>query len=240
MNLGDTYRAPLEIKAMPDETTGRFEGYAAVFGGIDAIGDQIAPGAFSQTIAERKATGRPMPMHLNHGLPELGGIRGVGIWHTVSEDDKGLRVEGQIAGLNTDAGRYLYERVKSGAIGGLSIGFKVRRDGVTIHKQPGGPRRTIKSAALSEVSLVDDPCDNFARIDIVKSALAAGELPTLREFEETLREQFGFSRAQATQIAERGFKSLVTPRDEENGGQAAPEVKASLNELRALMARLSL
>jgi hypothetical protein len=130
--------------------------------------------------------------------------------------------------------------VKSGAIGGLSIGFRVQPQGAVYNQKPGGPRRTISSASLNEISLVDDPCDRYARVEVIKSALADGELPTLREFEEALREQLGFSRAQATRIAERGFKSLI-PRDEEKGGAAdQPEVTAAMTELRSCLARLNL
>ena len=77
---------------------------------------------------------------------------------------------------------------------------------------------------MPEISLVHAGSNPLARVDNFKSVLASGELPTLREFEDFLREK-GFSRSQAAQIAERGFKSL--PRDE-GGGDAKNEAAAAL------------
>lgn len=53
---------------------------------------------------------------------------------------------------------------------------------------------TLKKLDLVEVSIVTFPANPEARIDAVKTALAHGKLPTLREFEAVLREH-GFSKA---------------------------------------------
>lgn len=167
MNI--TLAAPLEIKSLGPAETGEFSGYGAIFHSVDQVGDRILPGAFTETLAEQKATGRKLPMHFNHGLPELGGVRGVGVWNVVEQDENGLRVEGKISGMNTDAGRLLYERVRDGAIGGLSIGFRVRGNGAVYGRSAGEPRRTIKAATLREISVVDDPCHPMARADNFKA-----------------------------------------------------------------------
>jgi hypothetical protein len=62
----DIYCAPLEVKFADGAPEGIFSGYGAVFGNIDAHGDVIQPGAFTDSIAERKAQGRAVPMHLMH------------------------------------------------------------------------------------------------------------------------------------------------------------------------------
>lgn len=168
--LDDEYFAtPLEIKATTD-AAGEFTGYGAVFGKVDQAGDLIMPGAFRETIAERK--GRPLPMHLNHGLIELGGRRGVGTWHAVAEDSTGVEVKGRLAGMQTETGRYLFEQVRSGAFGGLSIGFRVAPGGAMFGtKSAGSARRTLSKVHLSEVSLTDDPCNTLALVREVKSRL---------------------------------------------------------------------
>ncbi|CAO4174952.1 HK97 family phage prohead protease [Methylorubrum populi] len=107
----DIMVAPLELKFAGSPDAGEFEGYGAFFGNIDLHGDRILPGAFSASLAEGKAAGRSVPMHVNHGLLALGGQRGVGVWSEIGEDAKGLRVKGKISGMNTDAGRHLFERV---------------------------------------------------------------------------------------------------------------------------------
>lgn len=168
----DIIVTPLELKFAGSPDTGAFEGYGAVFGNTDLHGDRILPGAFAATLAERKAAGGAVPMHVNHGLPQLGGQRAVGVWTEIAEDGKGLRAKGRISGMNTDAGRNLYERVKDGAFPGLSIGYRVAAGGARYGTKAGEPRRTLKAVHLGEISLVDTPSNGLALIDAIKSALA--------------------------------------------------------------------
>ena len=115
--------APLEIKLAGDPARGEFEGYASVFGGLDSHGDRVAPGAFAQSLADRKSAGRSLPMYMQHG-PSLGSDpRPVGLWTNVAEDTHGLKVAGRLVGLDTDAGRYNLALIRDGAMRGLSIGY---------------------------------------------------------------------------------------------------------------------
>lgn len=164
--------APLETKFAEGAAAGLFSGYAAVFGNVDSHGDVIAPGAFQESLAEKKAQGRPIPMHVMHRIYGGDGLP-VGVWNSVAEDDKGLRVEGKVSGMMTDVGQLLFERVKDGALGGLSIGYKVRRGGVSYGKKPGEPKRTLKALDLGEISLVDDASNALTRVDEVKAFLRA-------------------------------------------------------------------
>lgn len=163
--------APLELKFAGSPDAGEFEGYGAFFGNTDLHGDRILPGAFAASLVETKAAGRAIPMHVNHGLPALGGQRAVGVWTETAEDAKGLRVKGRISGMNTDAGRNLFERVKDGAFPGLSIGYRVAPGGASYGGKAGEPRRTLKAIHLHEVSLVDTPSNGAALIDGFKTAL---------------------------------------------------------------------
>ncbi|MBB2164332.1 HK97 family phage prohead protease [Gluconacetobacter sp. 1b LMG 1731] len=162
---------PFEFKLAPGDAgvAGAVEGYGAVFGNTDSHGDVISPGAFAASLAERKAQGRALPMHVMHGVFGGDGVP-AGVWHDVSEDSKGLHVKGKISGVNTDAGRLLYERVKDGALGGLSIGYSVPEGGAAKASQPGA-RRQIKQANLFEVSLVDDPSNALSRVTELKGRM---------------------------------------------------------------------
>jgi HK97 family phage prohead protease len=171
--MHNVFSTALEVK-FSDGAAGSFSGYGAVFGNQDSHGDVIMPGAFADSLAERKSQGRgPIPMHVMHrgmfggdGLP-------VGVWTSVAEDERGLKVEGKISGMNTDAGRLIYERVKDGALGGLSIGYSLRRKGAVYGKEPGEPKRTLKALNLHEVSLVDDPSNPMSRVAEIKSGRKA-------------------------------------------------------------------
>lgn len=154
-----------EVKfAASSEDTKSFAGYGAVFGNTDSYGDVIAPGAFAKSL---KRDGTPL-MFLNHDPYSLP----IGKWTKLEEDDFGLKVEGEF--LDTTMGRDTYTASKSGAITGLSIGFRPQE--VKLGK-PGTdePLRLIKSVELLEISVVTFPANGKARIKDVKSMIEADE-----------------------------------------------------------------
>jgi HK97 family phage prohead protease len=188
------FYAPLELKfADADKPAGVFSGYGAVFGNVDSHGDVIRPGAFVESIAESKAAGRNVPMHVMHRGAFGGDGLPVGVWTNLTEDDRGLKVEGKISGMNTDGGRLLFERVKDGALGGLSIGYRVKPDGAILGKRTGEAKRTLTRLHLSEISLVDDPSNALSRVDEIKSAV-------MDEFKELMKVA-DVSRATAAVVA---------------------------------------
>lgn len=248
--MTDYQGAIFEIKSIGDPAAGTFSGYGAVFHSMDLVGDRIDPGAFRDSLAERKSMGRPLPMHWNHGIPQLGGERCIGVWTVLEEDGNGLRVEGKIAGLTTDRGRYYYERLREGAITGMSIGYTVAKNAATYPNKGGEARRIIHKAALAECSLVDDPAHPHARVLDVKrledisgeslgERLARGDIPTRREFESDLRERLGFTRSLATRYAGLWFKSLDARESGEGEAAAGPD-RAALLALHAQVAGFSL
>lgn len=162
-----------EAKFAAGPAEGVFSGYGAMFGNIDSHGDVIEPGAFADSLGERKASGRNVPMHLMHRVFGGDGLP-VGVWTAVEEDAKGLRVEGKISGMNTDRGRHLFELVKDGGLAGLSIGFKVRQGGAVYGTKAGQPKRTLRKLDLKEISLVDDPSNALTRVNEIKAVLAEG------------------------------------------------------------------
>lgn len=167
--MSDIFVAPFEVKTVGAPESGEFEGYGAIFGSVDSHGDVILPGAFRDGLAERVSAGRKIAMHLNHGLPHMGGRRGVGAWKHVEEDSKGLFVKGRIAGMGTETGRYLHEGIRDGAFTGLSIGYAVRPNGAEHVKGSDGARRHLKAVNVVEISIVDDPSNADALITGVKS-----------------------------------------------------------------------
>lgn len=212
------FGAPFEVKFASDEAKGQFEGYGAVFGNVDDVGDLIEPGAFSSTLAGRKAAGSMPDMFLMHG--KMMGVPHVpvGTWDEMHEDGSGLYVKGRIAGMDTEQGRYNYALVRDGALRGLSIGFKVMPGGSRRGSgRPGEPVRFLKALHVSEVSLVGNPANAKARFTAIKAETAnyADEIKTIRDFEEFLRDVGKYSHAAARLIASSGFKAKPEPRDED-------------------------
>jgi HK97 family phage prohead protease len=209
-----TYDLSLEMKQVGD--AGEFEGYAATFGNVDQGGDVIEAGAIIESVVKAKADRRAIPMLWQHDQREP-----IGIWKDIAEDAKGLYVRGQLLIEDDQVARRAYGHLKAKSIGGLSIGYRIMPGGAEMDQKRPGIQR-LKKIDLREISLVTMPMNIEARVTSVKTILAAGNLPTVREFEEHLRES-GFSKSLAAAIA----------------GKAAPllrgEPDATANEAKAFL-----
>ncbi len=131
----------------------RIAGYASVFDVADKGRDVVRRGAFA---------GAPpgLPLLWQHAADEP-----IGRVERLAEDAKGLRV---IAGLaDTRRGREALALVRSGALTGLSFGYRVKRGRAT---RTG---RELLAVELIEVSLVTFPMQPLARV------LGVGEVETI-------------------------------------------------------------
>ena len=173
----------IELKFDADK--GEFEGYASVFGGVDSYGDTIAPGAYKKTLKKRDRT---VKMRWNHFGPVIGK------WTEMREDEKGLFVRGQLTPGHSVAQDVLAS-LKHGAIDGLSIGFYPSK-----YKEDEEGKRTLQEIELVEISVVEEPADNAARITNVKADIEKAE--SLKQIEEILRDA-GFSSPAATLLVSR-------------------------------------
>jgi uncharacterized protein len=127
---------------------GYITGYGSVFGNIDSYGDVVAKGAFRKSIADvmNGVTAWPA-MLLQHGDETSEGRTPIGVWTSMEEDDRGLKMTGKLA-INTKRGKDAYELLKMRprpALDGLSIGF--RCTDYEMHKAGSPARRTIKAVA---------------------------------------------------------------------------------------------
>jgi HK97 family phage prohead protease len=202
----------LSIKAVSDD--GLFSGYGSVFGEVDTYNEVVAPGAFRASLAELQAKGRKVPVLWQHRSDQP-----LGTYETLSEDLKGLWVDGRLLVAAVAQAREAHALMKAGAVTGLSIGYYVRES--SYDEKTG--IRTLTRLDLLEVSLVTFPANDAARVDAIKMKLAHGGLPTLPEFESFLREA-GFSKSKAAVVANRGLKHLL---DRSESGSAANDQAVS-------------
>lgn len=216
----------LEVKAEGDGY--RLSGYGSVFGELDSYSEIVAKGAFRDTLKDIRQKGRKLPMLWQHRSAEP-----IGIWDVLREDDRGLYVEGTLL-KGVQVAEEARIRAQAGAVTGLSIGYWVRessRDEVT-------GIRTLKKLDLVETSLVTFPANDEARVDGVKFVLSHGGKPTIRDFEEAIRREFGFSKTAAATIASRGYGAWAGRDSGSGGGSTAdPDAKAALDELRDVFAQ---
>ncbi|EJG0782041.1 HK97 family phage prohead protease [Vibrio parahaemolyticus] len=151
----------LQIKSFNDvdEAQGVFEAYANVKWLKDHARDVTVDGAFIKSINERKSKGRLPKMLLQHDYREV-----VGVWLEMEEDEKGLRVKGQLC-MDIQKGRDTYHLMKCGALDALSIGYVVKRE----RYDESTNTNYLEEVDVREVSIVTFPCNEESLIDSVKS-----------------------------------------------------------------------
>ncbi len=206
----------LQIKATGDD--GTVEGYGSVFGVRDNYDDVIAKGAFIQSLKDHKAAGTMPAMLWQHDADKP-----IGIWTEMVEDEKGLRIKGQLA-METVKGKEAHSLLKMGALNGLSIGFMSKEWAYDRETEV----RTLTAIDLWEVSLVTFPANEKARVTNVKSA---DELQAPKDAEKVLRDA-GFSKSDATAFVSRVMRMGEVRSDSANSTAVA--MKAADRLLRSL------
>lgn len=152
-------RLDIAFRFEPSADTAEFAGYAVIWGERNAHNEIVQRGAFTKTLAEHRAAGTRPVMLWSHDRAEI-----VGVWEEVREDDKGLFVRGRLL-TEVTSGKDTYERMKAGAVTGLSIGFRVPAGG---EKRRAGVRY-LHEIDLAEISIVGIPSAGGARITSVRS-----------------------------------------------------------------------
>lgn len=152
--------------------TGRFSGYASVFGVLDDQGEIIHKGAFADTLASYEEAGKRIPVIYLHNLKEP-----VGYIEKAVEDDVGLWVEGVIMHETSAKASEAYSFVKEGVISEMSVGFYYMPD-ATVYDAEKGVTNIYKTD-FREVSLVVIGSNSGSRIVAVKSAGEENELAEL-------------------------------------------------------------
>lgn len=214
LNKFDNPLDKCELKFQSDKTDAMtFEGYLSVFGSIDHFGDTIVKGAFSESLEKRT------PLLLFGHNPG----RVIGIWKDIHEDDKGLRVVGELTPGNTDA-QNVHASLKHGAISGLSIGFRT----IEFEELESGGR-LLKKLDLFEGSVVSMPAEDAARIDMstVKSRIEGIE--TIRQAERFLRDEAFFSSPMAKSFISQLHD--VFTRDAESAKSEEREIRHQVDDV---------
>ena len=205
-----------EIKAV--NADGTVEGYGSVFGVRDNYDDVIAKGAFVKSLKDHKAAGTMPAMLWQHDADKP-----IGVWTEMVEDEKGLRIKGQLA-METVKGKEAHALLKMGALNGLSIGFMSKEWAYDRDTEV----RTLTAIDLWEVSLVTFPANEKARVTNVKSA---DELQAPKDAEKVLRDA-GFSKSDATAFVSRVMRMGEVRSDSANSTAVA--MKAADRLLRSL------
>ncbi len=222
--------APIfDIKAIGDD--GVFSGYGSIFGNRDNGGDIVVAGAFAKSLADHRQKGTRVKMFWQHDPHQP-----IGKWTELSEDGKGLYVEGKL-NMGVQKGREAYALLKEGDIDGLSIGYSIidgepdEKRGAYLLKQVRLVEVSVVSMAMNERARVDDvKSDAFEKLELLARHLRDGEPLPVKEFEDILREA-GIPKSMATQIASVGYaKAILGEPEGEKADQRAALYRALLRD----------
>jgi len=134
---------------------GEFTGYAARWDQVDSYGTRFKKGAFAASIKAKAKRGFSLLENHNTNSP-------VGL-ATVREDAIGLLVNGKLT-LEVARAKELRALIQSGAVTGLSFGFRVKAS------TWDGKVEVYTDVDLGEISIVPLPAGEESRIDSIRSA----------------------------------------------------------------------
>ena len=157
----------------------KFEGYAVTWANVNSHGERFEKGAFADLIA----SGKQVHMYYNHAYMDWltgNSAKRIGKWVELVEDDTGLLVKGELT-PNMSQSNDVAAMLAHGTVDGLSIAF-YEPNPIDVYQDNTGAR-VIKRVDLYEISVVDEPSDQTARItptaeaiDAVRSAEDANKL----------------------------------------------------------------
>ena len=163
-----------EVRAAPDGDGLTIAGYIAKFNERTNISDffgdyveQIKPGAFTRTLADRAGK---VKMQFNHGHDATFGTLPIGVWTSLREDRKGLWAEGRIH----DNWHTLPIRaaIESGALDGMSFRFKaIAEEWRAAADEQSLDERTLTEVALFEAGPVVNPAYEGTTVGVRMAAL---------------------------------------------------------------------
>ena len=220
LNLICEAKLNLNEKADNGEPSGQIEARITTWGareGADGRKFFYKPEGFMQWAKEFAASGRPLPMYVNHNADAIP----VGEWTSIEMDDDGMNACGRLY-LNTTTGSDLYQVMKESPnmFGGVSVGAYaeeyqwVKEDGEPMTIGSDDPYESgyfqITKGGLRETSVVMHPNNMKAEIKKLEYFRPDGSAD-LKVLEEALRDA-GLSK-QMSVAAASVFKTVIEQRD---------------------------
>ena len=145
----------VHLKSINDQ--GEISGYASVFNIIDGYNDAVVKGAFTKSIKDFKSGKKPKLLWQHDtNLP-------IGVIEEIYEDSYGLFIKSQLI-LEIPKAREIYLLLKSKAIDGFSIGYRIKDSYFNNNIQ------YLTDIDLLEVSIVTFPACKEAVVEEVKSS----------------------------------------------------------------------
>ena len=151
-----------EFKIKSAGDAGTISGYFSTYDREpDAYGDIIAPGAFTETIEKREASGHPFPLCWNHDLNMI-----IGKVDSIEDTGNGPLMTASF--FDTPLAQEKREIVKSGVVYQFSFAYDVQ-DWEEVELEDGRKANELRKVDLFEVSIVPIPANQNAVMTEVKA-----------------------------------------------------------------------
>lgn len=150
--------------AFKNDDSGKISGYFSTYDEEpDSYGEIVAPGAFTDTIKAREATGHPFPLCFNHNMDIV-----IGKVDDIEDTDKGPLFTASF--FDTQKAQEVRAIVKSGAVYQFSFAYEIREASTPTEEQKAkGIMQVLTKVDLLEVSVVVVPANQNAVVTDIKS-----------------------------------------------------------------------
>jgi HK97 family phage prohead protease len=242
----DIKTVPLRVKAGPDDglAEGEFIVYPSTFTKTpDSYGDVVAPGAFTDTIEDWKASGNTLPGLYGHRLDDpdyfVAGATDMG------EDDHGWWVKGAFD-LESPKGNQVYRLVKGRRLNQLSFAYDVLDEGA-VELEDGMKANELRKLKVYEFSFVPIGANQDTSVVAIKAladAVAdrgkAGRVLAQKHIDSLRAAQEAIGAVIAAAEADQEPKASGTGQANDEEPQRAKSEEPRLNPSARVLAELSL
>lgn len=157
-----------QIKAGPEAglKPGQMRAYASVFGNVDSYGDIVVKGAFANTLAEWRKSGRTIPLLYGHNMTDPN--MNIGAVLEAEEDERGLKITAEFD--DDDTAQKVYRLVKAGRIAELSFAFDTIKSAFLEDPDRPDAFRELQELKLYECSVVPIGANSETEVLAIKAA----------------------------------------------------------------------
>ena len=157
-----------QIKAGPEAglKPGQMRAYASVFGNVDSYGDIVVKGAFANTLAEWRKSGRTIPLLYGHNMTDPN--MNIGAVLEAEEDERGLKITAEFD--DDDMAQKVYRLVKAGRIAELSFAFDTIKSAFLEDPDRPDAFRELQELKLYECSVVPIGANSETEVLAIKAA----------------------------------------------------------------------
>lgn len=203
--------------------SGQISGYFSTYDkDPDGYGDIIAPGAFTDTIKAREATGHPFPLCWNHDLNQI-----IGAVDSIEDTEKGPFMKAHF--FDTPLAQEKRVLVKEGVVYQFSFAYDTLEE-KSVKLDDGTRANELDKVEVFEISVVPIPANQHAVVTDIKSGRrnSKKDLETMDAIEEALKNALASLHSLREAVNDNGEPDQNGSEPEANDSAESEEQKEAL------------